>query len=202
MIQLETAHESPLEIRLLAKTSPAWISQVLEKFDLFLVDHAACERKASATAIQFVVKYPDRLGLVDPMIRLAREELLHFHQVARLLLERKISIGGDEKDPYINLLLGECRHGRDEHFLDRLLCFGVVEARGTERFGLVAENHPDSSLRRFYRKLTEAEARHHQSFVDLACLYFEQEQVEERLRFLLQREAEIVSVLKLRPAVH
>ena len=56
-------------------TSPAWVQAVFANFDAFLIDHAACERKASATGMSFVVKYPDRRLLLDPMIEFAREML-------------------------------------------------------------------------------------------------------------------------------
>lgn len=191
-----------IEIELLRDSSPLWIELVLENFDDFLVDHAACERKASATAVQFVVKYPDRPELVEPMIRLAREELLHFHQVARLVQKRNLSLRGDERDPYVNALLKEMRNGRDEHFLDRLLCFGLIERRGTERFGLVAKHITEPSLKDFYEKLTEAEARHHLLFTQCASLYFSREEIESRLQELSVREAEIVRNLPLRAAVH
>ena len=42
-------------------------------FDRFLIDHAACERKASATAMSFVVRYPDRDRVLEPLIALAIE---------------------------------------------------------------------------------------------------------------------------------
>ena len=59
-------------------TDPAWVDTVVADFDAFLVDHAACERKASATGMAFVVRYPDRPQLLGPMIEFAREELEHF----------------------------------------------------------------------------------------------------------------------------
>jgi len=191
-----------VEIQLKCKTSPKWIDVVLENFNEFLLDHAACERKASATAMQFVVRYPDRPLLIDPLIRLAREELLHFHQVVRLVLARKLQLTGDQKTPYVNLFLKHVRHGRNEHFLDRLLCFGLIEARGTERFGLVAEHIQNPQLKEFYRKLAEAEARHHHLFVELAQIYFPQDVIQDRIETLSQQEAEILSNLDIRPAVH
>lgn len=194
--------ERVMEIQVRQPTPSAWADFALTHFDEFLVDHAACERKASATGIQFVVRYPDRPELVDPMIRLAREELLHFHQVMRIITRKGVKLLPDEKDPYVNQLLAEMRHNRDKNFLDRLLVFGIVEARGTERFGLIGELHPDPEMKDFYQKLTEAEGRHHQLFVDLACRYFSKEEVAERLDELLDQEAAIVRELPLRAAVH
>ena len=191
-----------MKIELQAETNPKWIRMVLDNFDHFLLDHAACERKASATGIQFVVHYPDRSKLIDPMLRLAREELLHFHQVVRLILNRNLELQSDEKDPYVNLLLKRARHGRVQNFLDRLLIFGIVEARGTERFGLVAKHVEDEELREFYKNLTKAEERHHEIFVELACGYFPEIEVSSRLNELLDDEAKIIKEIPLRPAVH
>lgn len=193
---------SKLSIQLKAPSPSAWLDCAIDRFDEFLIDHAACERKASATGIQFVVRYPDRQELIDPMIRLAREEMLHFHQVMRLLIQRHVKLTADEKDPYVNALLKEVRHHQVFNLLDRLIVFGVIEARGTERFGRVGQNHPESEMREFYFKLAEAEARHHQLFVDLARLYFSEEQIADRLEHFLSIDAELQTSLEIRPAVH
>lgn len=183
-------------------TQPAWLEAVLANFDAFLVDHAACERKASATAMAFVVRYPDRVALLEPMIALAREELEHFHQVYRLIERRGLRLVGDEKDPYVTALLELVRTGRDERLLDRLLVAGVVEARGCERFGLIAAAVQEPELQRFYDDITRAEARHHGLFLRLARAYFPAEAIDARLDTVLAREAEVVAGLALRPALH
>ena len=56
-------------------TPKAWLDVVFSDFDAFLIDHAACERKASATGMSFVVRYPDKAPLIEPLIEFAREEL-------------------------------------------------------------------------------------------------------------------------------
>lgn len=191
-----------IEIRLLESSSQAWLDTVLADFDQFIKDHAACERKASATGINFVVQYPDRAELVDAMIRLAREELMHFHQVSKLATRRGIVLQGDEKDPYVNSLLDCLRNGREQRLLDRLLAFGIIEARGCERFGLVGQALKDKELSRFYQRLAKSEARHHQMFIELAHKYFETDMIESRLSELLLEERRILSETPLRPAVH
>ena len=54
------------------------------------------------------------------------------------------------------------RKGSAAYFLDRLLIAGVAEARGCERFGLVAAglSGSDGELKDFYRELARAEVRH------------------------------------------
>ena len=93
-------------------TAPAWADHIVAHFDGFLVDHANCERKASALAMSFVVKYADRTPIIQPLIDLAREELAHFDQVYRLMAARGLTIVDDTPDPYVNALLGLCRHGK------------------------------------------------------------------------------------------
>ena len=187
----------------LAQSTPeAWLGVVLADFDAFLLDHAACERKASATGMSFVVRYPDRRELLEPMIAFAREELEHFHQVYRLIDARGLTLPPDRKDPYVEPLMRWVRVGRDERLLDRLVLGGVVEARGCERFGLVAEGLPAGELKDFYRALTRSEARHVGLFHRLARELFSSEQVEARLADILPLEAQVLSSLALRPALH
>lgn len=189
-------------LHLRAATSPDWLAAVLADFDAFLLDHAACERKASASALSFVVRYPDRTALLDPVIQLAREELEHFHQVYRLIETRKLRLAPDTKDRYAEDLLSLVRHGRDDRFLDRMLVFAVMEARGCERFGLLAEGLQDPELAAFYRELTTCEARHHGLFLHLAREYFPQATIQSRLEHFLEREAAMIEILPIRPALH
>lgn len=187
---------------LVTPTPTAWVELVLANFDEFLLDHAACERKASATGMSFVVRYPDRTRLLEPMIAFAREELEHFHQVYRLIEARGLTLRADNKDPYVEPMIRWVRGGRDERLLDRLVMGGVVEARGCERFGLVAEGLPAGELKDFYAELTRSEARHVGLFHRLARSYFSAEQVDARVAELLALEAEIIAGLPLRPALH
>lgn len=189
-------------LRLRTATPADWTDVVLADFDAFLVDHAACERKASATALKLVAHYSDRTVLVRELIAFAQEELDHFAQVMTIVLERGIATRPDERDPYVRALLERVQKGADSYFLDRLLVLGIVEARGCERFGLVAEALPPGSLKEFYTEITRSEARHHGLFVRLAREYFPAVRVEQRLQELLVEEAVIVDALPLRPAVH
>ena len=178
------------------------LDAVLGDFDAFLIDHAGCERKASATAMSLVSHYPDRRVLVQEMTQLAREELEHFHQMLWLLQSRNLVLRRDDKDLYVQGLRGEIRTGTEAYFLDRLLVAGIVEARGCERFGRVADALEPGRLRDFYRAITRSESQHHGMFYRLARQYFDTAEVETRLHALLDREAEIVSELPIRPAVH
>ena len=191
-------------LKLRIATHPEWIARVMSDFDAFLLDHAACERKASATGMSLVVKYPDRTALLEPMIELAREELEHFHRVYRVIERRGLVLAPDTKDDYVNALRRLARSKGEELFLDRLLVAGVVEARGCERLGIVASalSDRDSELAGMYEDLTRAESRHHGLFFRMARRFFDEATVQARADELLDREAEIVAALPLRAAVH
>lgn len=189
-------------MRLKCQSDPAWLKIVLADFDKFLVDHALCERKASALAMSLVAHYPDKTNLVQAMIELSIEELEHFKQVFELMVERDLNLGSDEKDQYVNRLRQLLRTSKDEYFLDRLLIASIIEARGTERFEMVAKALNDQRLKDFYMDFWRAEARHAGLFLRLAKKYFPSNLVEERYEELLEQEAQILKSLPLRPAVH
>ncbi len=188
-------------MRLALPTSPLWLEAVLGDFDAFLVDHAACERKASGTAMAFLSHYPDRPELVAACAELAVEELGHFRQVVGWVLRRGLTLPADRRDAYVRRLTRECRPGADAYFLDRLLVASIVEARGCERLALVASAHPDSGLRDFYRDLARSEARHQDLYADLAGRYFPREDVASRLAALVAVEGRLVASLPAVPAL-
>jgi tRNA-(ms[2]io[6]A)-hydroxylase len=146
--------------------------------------------------------YPDRTELVAAMIDLAREELQHFAEVYGHMAARGLTLGPDRKDPYARRLSQEYRDGSREYFLDRLLVAGIQEARGCERFGLVASALPEGSLKTFYRDLARSEVRHQDAYLRLARLYFDASAVDSRLDQLLDVEARIVTELTPRAALH
>jgi tRNA-(ms[2]io[6]A)-hydroxylase len=190
-------------LRLRNATPAAWLDAVRGDVDAFLQDHAANERKVSASALQLAVQHPERAALVDAMVELAREELEHFARVYAVLRGRGRSLALDAPDAYMGALhrLMRREHAHD-FLLDRLLVFGVVEARACERFGLLAEGLPDADLRTFYADLTRAEARHHALFVRLAQQVAPAAAVAARLADVLDAEAAIVAALPVRPALH
>jgi tRNA-(ms[2]io[6]A)-hydroxylase len=185
------------------RTRPEWVAVVEADLDRFLQDHAANERKVSGSALRMAVEHPEREHLVEAMIDVAREELGHFQRVYRLLRARGVGLAQDVPDPYMGALLKRLRRRVvDEFLLDRLLLFAIVEARGAERFHLLAEGLRDQRLRVFYRELTRAEARHHAVFLRLARSEFAASAVETRLDELLDADAAIAASVPLRPALH
>ena len=189
-------------LNLRALTPTHWLDCVLGDFDTFLLDHAAAERKASAVALSLISHYPDRSRLVAAMMDIAREELEHFYQVYRQLVARDLMLAKDQKDEYVGAMRKQIRNGSDAYFLDRLLVSGIVEARGCERFGMIADHHPDPTLKDFYKEIAASEARHDDVFIGLARMYFDADSVEPRIEALLNIEAEIMLGLAIRPALH
>src|SRR5205085_8794490 len=95
---------------LTAATRPGWVKAVMSNFAAFLQDHADCERKASAMAMSFVAKYPDRVEIIPELIETGVEELQHFQQVYAHMQKRGIRLAKDmTEDPYIKSLLSLCR---------------------------------------------------------------------------------------------
>lgn len=184
-------------------TPAAWLDVVFSDFDSFLIDHACCERKASATGMSFVVRYPDRSALLEPMIEFAREELEHFHRVFKALTARGLVLRDDYQDEYVNELRKAIRKSGGEPLVDGLLVAGVIEARSCERLKLVADALPASDpLKDLYVDLARAEARHHALFFRLARKFETPEGVRARADRLLDFEAELVARLPHRAAVH
>ncbi len=188
----------------LACDSPqAWLDAVLDNFDSFLQDHANCERKASAMAMSFVAKYPDRKEILPELIDTAIEELEHFKQVYQILEQRGVSLPHKiGADLYVGKLVDLCRSDPRNRFLDRLLLASVVETRGAERFRMVAENVKEPELQHFYKTLWISEAKHGHIFVKMALQYFERDEVYERLAFFIEKEGEILLGLEIKSALH
>ena len=183
-------------------TPSGWVETVLANFDTFLLDHANCERKASALAMSLAVKYADRRHIVTGLIDLAQEELQHFREVYDILEQRGLLLAKDEPDPYVNHLLKLARHGREERFIDRMLISSIVECRGAERFEILAKALEKGPLRTFYERLWKSETKHGHQFVHLILKECDEDIVFTRLEELMKLEADIVENLALRPALH
>ncbi|MBI4660773.1 MAG: tRNA-(ms[2]io[6]A)-hydroxylase [Verrucomicrobia bacterium] len=193
-----------LSLELAASTPPGWVQAVMSDFPSFLQDHADCERKASAMAMSFVAKYPDRVEIIPELIETGIEELEHFRQVYAHMAKRGVRLAKEmTQDPYIKDLMDLCHTDPHHRFLDRLLLASIIECRGAERFRLVwTALGDDPELKEFYHQLWASEAKHGNIFVKMALQYFPKEKVYSRLNELNAAEGKIVQCLKLRPALH
>ncbi len=192
-----------LSLDLVQASNPLWIKAVMNDFNSFLQDHANCERKASAMAMSLAAKYPDRLAIIPDLIDTAIEELEHFRDVYKIMQKRGIPLKHEiSEDLYVKQLIGLCRSGRDERFMDRLLLASIIECRGAERFRLVYEALDDAELKNFYHLLWASEAKHGHIFVGFALQYFDETLVYKRLEELNKKEGEIISTLTFTAALH
>jgi len=193
---------SDFDFPLRFNTPKAWVEAVLADFDTFLLDHAAAEKKASGMAISMISHYPDRTKLVNEMADLAIEELSHYKEVIKVIHERGKQLGPDSKDHYVIGFRDHIRSGKEDYFLDRLIVAGIIEARGAERFQLIADALPDSRLKSMYKAIANSEKRHYRQFIDLAKEYFDAGAVDKRADELLDIEAEIVRQLPIQAKLH
>ena len=183
-------------------TGATWTAAVMADFDSFLLDHAAAEKKASGMAISMLSHYPDKTELVAAMADLAVEELTHYREVVKWIHQRGLVTAADEKDPYVIAFREHIRQGREVYLLDRLLIAGIIEARGAERFGLVADALEPGPLKKFYQSITRSEERHYLLFLELAGNYLPADKIEQRWDELLDVEATIAAALPIRAALH
>ena len=191
-----------MDFKLKHSSPESWLETVLGDFDQFLVDHASCEKKASGMAMSMISHYPDKPILVKAMLDLAIEELSHFRDVMDLLINKGLQAGSDQKDHYINQLHKAMDQGKEAYLLDRLLIASIVEARGAERFSMIANALPDGRLKTFYTSIAESENQHYQLFLTLAEQHCDGARISPRLAELLEIEAHIVRQLPDRPALH
>ena len=197
-MSLTITAQSPLRL----PTPRAWTEAVMADFDSFLLDHAAAEKKASGMAMSMVSHYPDRVELVAAMAELAVEELTHYREVVKWINHRGLHTAADRKDHYVLALREYIRKGRDVYLLDRLLTASIIEARGAERFALVAAALPAGGLKKFYQSIARSEERHYELFLRLAGVYLDQQVIAARWDELLDIEADIVAALPIQAALH
>jgi tRNA-(ms[2]io[6]A)-hydroxylase len=121
-----------LSIDLKYETPKEWSETVMRDFNSFLQDHADCERKASAMALSFVAKCPDKVKIIPWLIETALEELVHFQQVYSVMEKRGVQLKHDmPQDLYIKQLMALIRSAPQERLLDRFLLASIIECRGT-----------------------------------------------------------------------
>ncbi|MEZ5595889.1 MAG: tRNA isopentenyl-2-thiomethyl-A-37 hydroxylase MiaE [Pseudomonadales bacterium] len=187
-------------------TSPdRWLQAVLADFPAFLSDHASCEKKASGMALNVAAHYPDQPLLVRTMADLAVEELSHYREVIRVMLEHGLVAGADVRDPYVKAMQALIRQGPGRYLLDRLLVAALIERRGAERFARIAAALPGTpwaSLQGFYSALATSEQRHWEQFSQLAERVCGGAEVAPRLHELAAHENAIMLALLPRAALH
>jgi len=149
------------------ETPDAWVQSALENQELMLIDHAHCEKKAAATALNLMFRYVDNVELLNKMSRIAREELRHFEQVLAIMGKRGINHAYMSSSRYAGGLRKHVTNHEPNRLIDILVIGAFVEARSCERFEKIAP-HLDDELAKFYLSLLKSEARHYQDYIGLA----------------------------------
>ncbi len=189
-------------LNLASETQEGWASRVLDEWRELLVDHAHCEKKAAGMAVNLIFRYPDHGFLLEPLSRLAREELAHLEETLALMRARGVEFCALKPAPYAGRLRALTRSWEPGRLIDTLLCGALIEARSCERFQRLAQVAQDPELARFYRGLLAAEARHHRVYIELASQLVDAERVAERLRALALEEARILAESPPMPRMH
>ncbi len=181
-------------------TDPRWVNLAEMSIEEILTDHAYCEQKAALTCISLIQRYSEREKMVTELSPIVTEEWGHFRLVLAELHKRKLKLGKQRKDEYVNALLDFQKKGGhiDDRFLDQMLTMALVEARSCERFKRLSEGLNDDYMKKFYRRFMESEAGHYTLFIELAETYVEKEKVRKRWKEWLEYEAEIIKNLEIR----
>ncbi|MDE2304547.1 MAG: tRNA-(ms[2]io[6]A)-hydroxylase [Gammaproteobacteria bacterium] len=149
-------------------TPQAWLEAACAQRETLLIDHANCEKKAASTALSLMFAYAEDLELAGSLSRLAREELRHYEQVARLigqmgLVPRRLGPGR-----YAERLRRLVARQEPQREVDLLVAGAFIEARSCERFAALAPRI-GAPLDALFGGLHEAESRHRRLYLDLAA---------------------------------
>lgn len=178
------------------RTPEKWVSTALDNLPTLLIDHAQCEKKAASAAMSMMYKYVDRRELLTKMSKLAREELVHFDQVLKLMDQRNINYTHLTAGRYAGALHEIIRKSEPHRLVDRLILGAFVEARSCERFAALVPvliDEVDEELGRFYFSLLKSEARHYQDYLILARLYSESD-IADRVQAFRELEASLIEM--------
>ncbi len=180
---------------LLRVPTPArWIARALCSPDELLIDHANCEKKAASTALALMFAYAENLQLAGKMSRLAREELSHYEQVARLIKRLKVLPHRMAPGRYAQSLRQLVARTEPQREVDLMICGAFIEARSCERFAALSPAL-GGPLAELFDALHAAEARHFMVYLDLArqAAIRAEIDVAERIDVFAALEAQLIT---------
>ncbi len=175
---------------LFCTTPQVWIECALENIELLLIDHAHCEKKAAATALQLIHRYSHYPNLLVKLSKLAREELRHFEQVLGILKKQGIAFRGLSSSGYARGLHAHIRQSEPDLLVDTMIVNAIIEARSCERFSVLVP-HLETELAKFYQGLLASEARHFKVYLDFAE-YFSRQSISDRVKLFLAVEQQLI----------
>ena len=171
-------------------TPGEWVEMALLNQDLLLIDHANCEKKAAATAMNLMYRHTKKRELLMKMSQLAREELLHFQQVVEIMSERQVEYIRIGPSRYARGLR-DCIEGDDnQKLVDTLIIGAFIEARSCERFAAILP-YLDERLSRFYSSLLKSESRHFMDYLELSRRYSNKD-INHRILKFSEIEADLI----------
>lgn len=181
-------------------SDPRWVNLAEMQLEEILTDHAYCEQKAATTCITLIQRYPEKEKLVTELSPIVTEEWGHFRLVLAELHKRKLKLGRQRKDLYVNKLIEfQLKGGSpDDRLLDHLLTMALIEARSCERFKRLSEGLDDAYMRNFYRRFMESEAGHYTLFIELADTYLPKDKVRARWQQWLDYEKNLMAEMEVR----
>jgi tRNA 2-(methylsulfanyl)-N6-isopentenyladenosine37 hydroxylase len=191
-----TRAAAPFAHPLLRVSTPlGWLRMACESQDVLLIDHANCEKKAASTALALMFAYAEDLDLTAKMSRLAREELRHYEQVAKLIRTLRVAPQRLAPGRYAERLRRLVAKSEPQREVDLMICGAFIEARSCERFAALAA-HIGAPLSDLFQGLHNAEARHHRVYLDLARRAAKRAGValEARVEAFAALEAELITV--------
>lgn len=184
---------SPIQQFLHCDTPQAWLEHAVSDLETLLIDHAHCEKKAAATAVKLMFRYPERIDLLKKLSQLIREEVLHFEQVLEFIEQQGIKYRAIKPSRYAAGLHQYVEKNEPNRFVDSLIIGGIIEARSCERFHALVpylkDSHPE--LAKYYRFLLKSESCHFMDYIDLAKQYASGP-IEQRLQFFLTKEKKLI----------
>ena len=173
------------------ETPDAWLEAAINNQSCLLIDHANCEKKAAAAAMNLMYRYTSKPDLLTRMSQLAREELLHFRQVVEILKNRGIEYVRLSPSRYASGLRSLITMDGNLRLVDTLIVGAFIEARSCERFAKLAPLL-DTELERFYSGLLKSESRHYADYILLAKRYSESD-ISTRVAQFAAKEAELIN---------
>ncbi|NVK38149.1 MAG: tRNA-(ms[2]io[6]A)-hydroxylase [Gammaproteobacteria bacterium] len=168
------------------RTPEAWVDAALEHQETILIDHATNELKAAQQAMTLMARNPLNMDIQNKMSRLAREELVHYEQVLKIIKKRRIKFRTMKASGYAYNMAQHIRSDNKGKLTDNLIIGSIIEARSCERFHKIAPSL-DEELQKFYISLLKSESRHFKDYLALAQKYTD-EDIQPRVEFFLSVE--------------
>lgn len=193
-ISIDMGIDRSIDQFLLCETPDSWLQAAVKNLPVLLIDHANCEKKAAATAMNLIYKYIDKPDLLQKLSRLAREELRHFEQVLTLMSEMNIEYVHVSPSRYAGKLREKVRTHEPARLIDLLIVGAIVEARSCERFEKLIQvlDKDEQELSRFYQSLLKSESRHFRDYLGLAQTYAES-RIDDRVDLFLQQDQALIT---------